>query len=269
MIGNGVAKSKWQAYIAAEMRTPGLLLLAALTLAVGACAKRRAGGKPRVAVTFPTDDSAFSGDVKRGMQQAADSLGIDLQFGVGEDADTSIVFSADLAAENREGGRLLGAYVGRRLGGGGNVVILHQPALDGARHRVAGFREALMAFPNIRIVASPAVEGRDVAKQRMDNLLATGQKIDAVFGSDDECALGALAAIQAAGKPGTVVVGYGATPEARAAITQGTALVADAVLDAVTIGRRAVEAVAARRRGEQAPAVLAVPVGLVARDSLP
>ena len=268
MIGNGVAKSKWQAYIAAEMRTSVLLFLAALTVTVGACGKRRAGAKPVVGVTLPADTSAFYVDLRRGMQQAADSVGIELQF-VAAGADTVIEFEPDLPAENREGGRLLGAYVGRRLGGGGNVVILHQPAAHGARDRVAGFREALSAFPNIRILAAPAVEGRDVAKQRMDNLLATGQEIDAVFGGDDEAALGALAAIQGARAAGTIVVGYDGTPEARAAINQGTAFVADAVLDAVTIGRRAIEAVAARLRGEPVPPRPPVPVSLVERDTLP
>ena len=253
------------------MRNPILLFLAALTLVAGACGQRRAGGKPRVGVTLPAEDSAFYGDVQRGMHQAADSLGIELRFVAGEAVDTAIVVSADLPAENREGGRLLGAYVGRRLGGGGNVVILHQPAAAGARERIAGFREAITAFPNIRIVASPAVEGRirEVAKRRMDDLLTTGQKIDAVFGTDDDCALGAVDALQAAGPSGTIVVGYGATPEARTAIQRGTALVADVVLDPVAIGRRVIEGVAARLRGEALPAVVPVPVGLVERDSLP
>jgi ribose transport system substrate-binding protein len=178
---------------------------------------------------------------------------------------------AHVASDNRQGGRLLGAYVAKRLGGGGNVVILDQPTVNSVRDRVAGFREALTAFPNIRVLASPAVERgiRDVAKQKMDNLLATGQKIDAVFGTNDDCALGALAAIQAAGRTGMIVVGYDATPEARTAISQGTALVADAVQDPVTIGRRTIEAVAARLRGEPVPPVVPVPVGLVERDSLP
>jgi ABC-type sugar transport system substrate-binding protein len=270
LIGNGVAKSKRQAYIAAEMRTPVLLVLAALTVASGACGTRRGGGKPLVGVTLPSDTSAFYVDLRRGMQQAADSLGLNLQFGGrrGAGADTVLEFNADLPTENREGGRLLGAYVARRLGGGGNVVILQQPAVNGTPDRVAGFRQALKDFPNIRILASPAVEGRVVAKQRMENLLATGQKIDAVFGSDDECALGALAALQTAGTKGTIVVGYGGTTEARAVITQGTALVADAVPDPVAIGRRAIEAVAARLRGEAGPPAVPAPVALFERDSL-
>ncbi len=285
-----------------------LLLLAASLVLGGACGKHRAGNRPLVGVTLLTEAHVFYQDLKRGMQQAADSLGLDLQIVAGEwdlarqtsQVDNFInqkvdaiviapvnsngivsaieeanrakipVFTADIASDggevvahvasdNRQGGRLLGAYVAKRLGGGGNVVILDQPTVNSVRDRVAGFREALIAFPNIRILASPAVER---------NLLATGQKIDAVFGTNDDCALGALAAIQAAGRTGMIVVGYDATPEARTAIGQGTALVADAVQDPVTIGRRTIEAVAARLRGEPVSPTVPVPVGLVERDSV-
>ena len=301
-----------------------LLCLSAVLLVAG-CGKRRTSDKPRVGVTLLTEAHVFYQDLKRGMQQAADSLGIELQIVAGEwdlarqtaqvdnfinqrvdaiviapvnssgivsaiaEANTARipVFTADIASDggavvahiasdNRQGGRLLGAYVARRLGGGGNVVILDQPTVTSVRDRVAGFREALTGYPNIRVIAAPAVERgvRDVAKQKMDNLLATGQRIDAVFGTNDDCALGALASIQAAGmgvsatKPGTIVVGYDATPEARSAIASGTALVADAVQDPVTIGRRTIEAVAARLKGEAVPTIVPVPVGLVERDSL-
>jgi ribose transport system substrate-binding protein len=299
------------------MRKPLLILCAASMLA--GCGKRRASDRPLVGVTLLTEAHVFYQDLKRGMQQAADSLNIDLQIVAGEwdlarqtaQVDNFInqqvdaiviapvnssgivsaigeanragipVFTADIASEggsvvahvasdNRQGGRLLGEYVARRLGGGGNVVILDQPTVSSVRDRVAGFREALRAHPNIRVVASPAVERgiRDVAKQKMDNLLATGQRIDAVFGTNDDCALGALASIQAAGRSGIIIVGYDATPEARTAIAQGTALVADAVQDPVTIGRRTIEAVAGRLRGETPAARVPVPVSLVERDSL-
>ncbi len=300
------------------MRKPLLLVLAAASVA-GACGRRGPRARPLVGVTLLTEAHVFYQDLRRGMEQAADSLGLDLRVVAGEwdlarqtaQVDNFItqgvdaivvapvnssgivsaieeanqaripVFTADIASDggtvvahvasdNRQGGRLLGAYVARRLAGGGNVVVLDQPTVASVRDRVAGFREALGAFPNIRIVASPAVERgvRDVAKQKMDNLLATEQRIDAVFGTNDDCALGALAAIQAAGRKDIIVVGYDATPEARTAIGQGTALVADAVQDPVTIGRRTMEAVAARLRGDSVPPAIPVPVGLVERDSL-
>ena len=98
----------------------------------------------------------------------------------------------------------------------------------------------------------------------MDDLLATDQHIDAVYGTTDDCALGALAAIR--GRTGSFIVGYGATPEARTAIAQGSALVADAVPNPITIGRRTIEAVVAKLHGQSVPPTISVPVGLLSRD---
>jgi len=293
-------------------------LLIVICLGLLACGGRRSS-RPQVGVTLLTEAHVFYQDLRRGLQQAADSLGLDLHVVAGEwdlarqtaQVDNFItqrmdaiviapvnssgiasavttanragipVFTADIAADggtivshvasdNRQGGRLLGEYVARRLGGGGNIVILDQPTVASVRDRVAGFREALRRFPNIRVVATPAVERglRLEAKQKMDNVLSTGQRIDAVFGTNDDCALGALAAIEAAGRNEVIIVGYDATPEARAAITRGSALAADAVQDPVTIGRLTIAMVAAKLRGESVPTVVPVPVGLVERDSL-
>ena len=299
----------------------GITAILMLAAGTGGCTKRRADARPQVGVTLLTEAHVFYQDLKRGMQAAADSLGLDLHVVAGEwdlarqtaQVDNFItqrmdaivvapvnssgivsaieaanragipVFTADISADggqvdahvasdNRQGGRLLGAYVARRLNGGGNVAILDQPTVASVRDRVAGFREAIAAFPNIRVVASPAVERglRDIAKQKMDNLLATGQPINAVFGTNDDCALGALAAIEGAGRTGILVVGYDATPEARAAIARGSALAADAVQDPVAIGRLTIQMVAARLRGtaDSIPRHVPVPVGLVERDSL-
>jgi ribose transport system substrate-binding protein len=266
-----------------------------------------------------TEAHVFYQDLKRGLQQAADSLGIDLHVVAGEwdlarqtqqvqnfitlNMDAVViapvnssgivsaiteanevgipVFTADISADagtvvshiasdNEQGGRLLGAYVAERLDESGNVAILDQPTVASVRDRVAGFRQALEAFPDIQIVAAPAVERglRDVAKQKTDNLLAGGGKIDAIFGSNDDCALGALASLDAAGRADVIVVGYDATPEARTAIAGGTLLVADAVQDPVAIGRRTIHAVADYLRDGSATPVVAVPVSIVTRDSL-
>jgi ribose transport system substrate-binding protein len=293
----------------------GLVALAALTLS---CAPRK-HTRPQVGVTLLTEAHVFYQSLKQGLQQGADSLGLDLHVVAGEwdlarqtsqvqnfvtqgmdaiivapvnssgivsaieDANRAHipVFTADISADggavvahvasdNLQGGRLLGEYVAQRLNGGGNVAILDQPTVASVRDRVTGFTQALAKYPNIRILARPAVERglRDVAKQKMDNLLTSDQHIDAVFGTNDDCALGALAAIQAAGTKNIFVVGYDATPEARTEIASGTALVADAVQDPVTIGRRTIEAVATVLKGEPVRAVIPVPVGIVTRDSL-
>jgi len=293
----------------------GLSLLALIAVACAGPSRER----PQIGVTLLTEAHVFYQDLKRGMLEAADGLGVDLHVVAGEwdlarqtaQVQTFItrrmdaiviapvnssgivsavaeaagagipVFTADIAADaggvvahiasdNAQGGRLLGEYVAQRLGGRGRVAILDQPTVSSVQHRVAGFREALAAYPGIQIVAAPAVERglRDVAKQKTDNLLAGGRRIDAIFGSNDDCALGALASVQAAGRRDIVIVGYDATPEARTAIAEGTALAADAVQDPVAIGRRAIQTVVSHLRGESVAARVAVPVSIVTRDSL-
>lgn len=175
-----------------------------------------------------------------------------------------------VGSDDRMAGELVGWYVGQRLNGGGSIAILDQPSVPSVRDRVAGIRLALTQFPNVRIVATPAVEpaAREAASRRTASLLAADQRVDAVVGTSDGLALGALDAVQASGKTGVFVVGFGASPEARAAIVRGSALVADVMPDPVTIGRYALLVAASHLRGNQVMTSVPVRVRLVDRDSL-
>ena len=178
--------------------------------------------------------------------------------------------TAHVASDNAQGGRLVGEYLAAQLKGTGNVAILDQPTLVSVIDRVRGFREAIARYPGIHIVAAPAVERglRDVAKNKMDNLLQSHPDLAGVFGSNDDCALGALASVRAAGRTNIVVVGFDAIPEARAAISEGSPLKADAIQYPEVIGRKTMETVFRVLHGEQVPPLVAVQVGIVDRDSL-
>jgi ribose transport system substrate-binding protein len=184
-------------------------------------------------------------------------------------ADGGLVVS-HIAGDDRQGGELVAWYLAQRLRGGGSVVILDQPEVASVRERVAGIRLWLTRFPNLRIVASPAVDpgSREAARRKTATLLATDQRIDAFVGTTGELALGALAAVQAAGKTDVVVVAYGGGAEARAAILQGTPLVADIVTDPATLGRYAIEVAASHLRGNRVASAVPVRASLVDRDSL-
>jgi ribose transport system substrate-binding protein len=297
-------------------RTVACLAAAAL---VAGCARKAPHARPQIGVTLLTEAHVFYQDLKKGLQEGADSLGMDLHVVAGEwdlarqtsqvenfitqkmDAiivapvDTRGIVSAveeanraaipvftvdissagghvtsHIASDNAQGGRLIGEYLAKLLHGHGDIAILDQPTLASVIDRVRGFREAIAKYPGIHIVAAPAVERglRDVAKNKMDNLLQSEPHLAAVFGSNDDCALGALASIRAAGRPDVAIVGFDATPEARSAIAQGGPLKADAIQYPETIGRRAIETVYRALRGEQMPPLVAVPVGIVDRDSL-
>jgi len=299
------------------MRRAATCLAAAAALA--GCARRAEHARPQVGVTLLTEAHVFYQDLKRGLEKAADSLGMDLHVVAGEwdlarqtsqvenfvtqkmDAiviapvdtrgivsaveeanhDSIPVFTVDISAagghvtshiasDNAQGGRLVGEYLAKLLKGRGDVAILDQPTVSSVIDRVRGFREAIAKYPDIHIVAAPAVERglRDVAKNKMDNLLQSHPSLAAIFGSNDDCALGALASARAAGRSDVLIVGFDATPEARSAIETGTQLRADAIQYPEVIGRRAIETIYRALHGEPVPPVVAVPVGIVDRDSL-
>jgi ribose transport system substrate-binding protein len=178
--------------------------------------------------------------------------------------------TSHIASDNAQAGRLLGEYMASQLKGAGDIAILDQPTVSSVIDRVRGFREAIAKYPGIHIVAAPAVDRglRDLSKNKTDNLLQAFPRLAGVFGSNDDCALGALASVRAAGKSNIVIVGFDATPEARAAISDGGALKADAVQYPEVIGRKTMETVYRALHGEQVPPSVVVSVGIVDRDSL-
>ena len=214
-------------------------------------------------VIDPVDASAVGDAIGR-----ANRAGIPVFTMVTPTNQGSVV--SHVGSDDRMAGELVGWYVGQRLNGGGSIAILDQPSVPSVRDRVAGVRLALTRLPNVRIVATPAVEpaAREAANRRTASLLAADQRVDAIVGTSDELALGALDAVQASGKTGVFVVGFGAVPEARAAIVRGSALVADVMPDPVTIGRYALLVVASHLRGNQVMTSVPVRVRLVDRDSL-
>ncbi len=174
-----------------------------------------------------------------------------------------------IASDNVAGGRLAAQYLAKALGGKGNVAIIDQPFVKSVIDRVAGFEEEMKKYPQMRIVAKPNGDGvRDRAMKTMEDLLQSGQKIDAVFGINDDSALGALAALEAAGRRDMILVGFDAIPEARAAILRGTLLKADVVQNPTRIGELTIQTIARYFRGEPVPPYIPVEVQLVDAASL-
>lgn len=178
--------------------------------------------------------------------------------------------TSHIASDNYKGGELLGEYLATLLNGKGNVAIIDHPMVTSVQERTAGFVDALAKHPEMRIVQRVPGEGqRDKAFRATQDLLQANADIDAIFGINDDSALGALAVLEAAGlQDKIVIVGFDGTPEARDAIKKGTALKADAVQYPEEIGRKAIQIIAAHFRGEQAPKDAPVDVGIIDQKSL-
>ena len=129
-----------------------------------------------------------------------------------------------IASDNVAGGRLAGEHIAKLLNGSGSVIELEGiPGTSAARDRGKGFNEAMAKYPKIKVVARQEA-GFDRAKGMsvMENLLQANPDVNAVFAHNDEMALGALRAIEAAGKMGKIkVVGFDATDDAVKAVKDG------------------------------------------------
>ncbi|MCT4687357.1 substrate-binding domain-containing protein [Vallitalea sp.] len=99
-------------------------------------------------------------------------------------------------------------YIGQKLNGSGNVVEMLCAPSEIQVLRTEGFHETLEAYyPDIEIIAQGQGNfAREPALKEMENLLQAHDKIDAVYSQDDEQSLGILAAIQASGREGEMLV---------------------------------------------------------------
>jgi ribose transport system substrate-binding protein len=205
----------------------------------------------------PVDSAAARAAVREAEAQKVPVLTLDRSA-------KGVTVTSHIASDNVAGGKLAGELIVKELNGKGNVVELQgQPGTDAARDRSNGFRQALAAAPGLKIVASqPANFDRTQGLNVMENILQAHPKVDAVFAADDEMALGAIKAIQAA-RLKVVVVGFDGTPDAVAAVKNGT-MVATIAQQPSLIGSLGVEEADKVIKGQ--PATASIPVALKVID---
>jgi len=168
-----------------------------------------------------------------------------------------------IASDNVQGGGQAGKLMCAALGpAGGSVAIIDEPEVTSVQDRVKGFKAALAACPSVKIVADIDGGGeRAKASSAMDDILQSHKDLRGVFGINDDSALGAARAVDAAGLTGKVaVIGYDATPEAQTAIKKGS-MYGDAIQHPDQIGIETVDAIHDYFAGKTPPARIAVAVG--------
>jgi len=179
------------------------------------------------------------------------------------------VVDSHIASDNVQGGRLAGEYLAKLLNGKGNVAIINQPAITSVLDRVAGFREAINKFPDIKIVADVNGQGvRDRSLQATVDVLQANPKLDGIFGINDDSALGALDAVNQFDRKRIVIIGYDATPPAVDAILKDTPLKADVVQYPKQIGMKTIEVINDHFNNKTVPKNVPVEVGIVDKENL-
>lgn len=121
-------------------------------------------------------------------------------------------------------GRNTGEWLAKKLNGRGKIAMLK--GVSGASFTMdleKGFKEAIAKYPDIKIVGEVnSAITKEQGLKNTENFLTANPELDAIYAANDELALGAVQAVEAAGRLNKIVVtGYGGTPPGLASIREG------------------------------------------------
>jgi inositol transport system substrate-binding protein len=182
-------------------------------------------------------------------------------------------FATYIGSDDIDAGKIEGQYLIDKLTEGGNVVYLvGEYGGSSTERRKTGFESVIKDHPNLRIVSELQGHGsRANGKAIMESLLqklGKGQ-LQAVVAQNDEMAIGASSAIEAAGRLGEfkVLIGVDGSKPALDAIAAGT-LTATVFQDALAQGTQAVIVANKILAGESVGQQLVIPFKLVTQDNV-
>jgi inositol transport system substrate-binding protein len=190
---------------------------------------------------------------------------------VNVNSETRAAPTAFVGSHDEDAGRIAMEYLAQRLGGKGNVLMMHGFMGQAAQiKRDQGAREVLAKTPGLKLIAEQTAEwDRAKGMTLMENWIQSyGTRIDAVFAQNDEMAMGALIALeQARRKDKVVMVGVDAIPDALQAVRDGR-LDATVFQDGRGQGSAAVETAVRILRKEPYEKQLFIPFQLVTKQNV-
>ena len=213
--------------------------------------------------------NADPAQIAAGLQTAADAK-IPV---IGMDAGADPLLVTNVTSNGYAMAAETAVYVANRIDGKGNVVMFVFDAFPPVQIRGVVADAVFGNFPDIKVLdrVTPDVQDGGIADSRakMEAILAANPEpgsIAAVWAAWDQPALGALQAIEAAGRQneGIVIVGMDANPQARDAVAAGGNFEASMAQDFDGIGKAAFAATADAIAGKEIRAkVIYVPTVLI------
>jgi ABC-type sugar transport system substrate-binding protein len=182
-------------------------------------------------------------------------------------------FVTYVGSDDTDAGKIEGQYLLDTLPEGGNVIYLvGQYGGASTERRKAGFYSVIKDHPNLKVVTELQEHGsRAEAKTITENLLQKYPKgqVQALVAQNDEAALGASSAIQAADRLGEfkVLIGVDGSKPALDAVGAGT-LTATVFQDAVGQGTQAMVVANKILAGETVDPQYVIPFKLVTKDNV-
>ncbi|MDR3426666.1 MULTISPECIES: ribose ABC transporter substrate-binding protein RbsB [Silvimonas] len=213
--------------------------------------------KVSVILINPTDSAAVANVVKEATDKGIKVISLDRSVNGAE-------VSAHIASDNVAGGKMAAEFLLDKLGNKGNVIELEGIAgSSAARERGQGFHSVIDGKADIKLVAKqPADFDRAKGLSVTENIIQGNKNVQGLFAHNDEMALGAVKALQAAGLKNVVVVGFDATPDAIAAVKSGN-MAATVQQQPELIGQFGVQAAKKLIDGQPVDKFIPVPLNLI------
>lgn len=210
----------------------------------------------KVLLINPTDSDAVGNAIAVANQKKLPVITLDRAANKGQ-------VVAHIASDNTAGGEMAGNYIAEKLGKGAKIIQLEGIAgTSAARERGAGFAKAAEAHDFKILASQPADFDRSKGLNVMENLLTAQPEVQGVFAQNDEMALGALRAIQAAGKKDLILVGFDGTDDGVKAV-KGGKMAATIAQQPEKIGEIGVQTADKVLKGEKVEASIPVELKLI------
>jgi ribose transport system substrate-binding protein len=204
--------------------------------------------KVDVLVVLPADGKALTQVGLKAMRAGIPVVNLDRVF------NTPQAYRCWIGGDNYGMGLNAGHYIGEKLKGKANARVVELAGLDNlelTRQRTQGFDDALKNYPNIKKVARQAADFTvESGQAKMAQLLQAQPKFDALWNHDDDQGVGALRAIEQAGRDDFLMVGGAGALSAFQAIKQDNGVLKATVLYPPTMAASAIDLARALGQGK-------------------
>jgi ribose transport system substrate-binding protein len=169
----------------------------------------------------PADSKGIIPALKAAAQKNILVVNLDNRVDKTEAANQELAIGGYVGADNEAGGKLAGEAMVKALAGKGKVAVIEGiRGADNAEARKRGFETGAKG---LEVVGAESAEwDTDRANAKAASLLAAHPDINGIFCANDKMAIGALKAVEQAGKKGKVVViGYDNIADVQPALKSG------------------------------------------------
>ncbi|CAL9364285.1 ABC transporter periplasmic-binding protein YtfQ [Streptomyces sp. enrichment culture] len=203
--------------------------------------------KVDVLVVLPADGKALTQVGLKAMRAGIPVVNLDRVF------NTPQAYRCWVGGDNYGMGLNAGHYIGEKLKDKPDARVVELAGLDNlelTRQRTQGFDDALKNYPNIKKVARQAADFTvESGQAKMAQLLQAQTRFDALWNHDDDQGVGALRAIEQAGRDDFLMVGGAGALSAFQAIKRDDGVLKATVLYPPTMAASAIDLARALGQG--------------------